>query len=479
MKRKVALIICAIFLTMSVACQPTPEEDYVVQRDGAVIEQKLKATIPVPAETPEAVKQDENASEQASDKTEAPKEEAEKESEEEVSPELAAYRAAVEAYKATLPEHWSDYLETEYIKMPIEADIIVNNVDGFPVYKVRRTDFDTAKLEAIANKIMPNVTGIREGTMALPEEYADAIRSLNERGMTEFAEAMFNEGKRAKEGSYTDATSISFADRPSGHNYVVRLADNTQGQIYIISGSRAEIKTRLNSIIHVADDGMRMYDGSYVGEGDVYLDPPITEEQAKEILDSFLDEMDLTAFCVETVKPARCFSALYREEVNQGWKFGLARSYGYYAMDTFGAGCNGGMLDLDPPESFNKPWYPETLDIYVSENGVEYVQWNSPLEVMECVNPCVELLDFAQIQENLKKLLYAGIADINITVFQPRVSKMVLTVAPQQIQGDAQHAYLMPIWIAFVDWYYLDEDKPDPQVIGINALDGSRAVLVS
>lgn len=168
---------------------------------------------------------------------------------------------------------------------------------------------------------------------------------------------------------------------------------------------------------------------------------------------------------------------MYREEVSQGWKFELARSYGYYAMDTYVAGCNGGMVRLDESESYNQPWYPETLYVYISENGVESVQWNSPLEIMECVNPCVELLDFEQVQENLKKLLLAGVSYIDYTEFQPKVSKLVLTVAPQQIQDDPQHAYLMPIWIAFVDWYYLDEGLLQTQIVGINALDGSRAVL--
>lgn len=220
MKKYVSLILASVLLLLSTACQPTPEEDAVVQRDSAVIEQKLKATVPVPDGTPEATAQ-------ASDQLPA----SDDEEEEEVSPEVAAYRAAVEAYKDTLPEHWSDYLETDYIQMPIEADIVVENVDGFPVYRVKRSDFDIDTLEAIANYMMPNVTGIRDGDTALPEEYAAAIKSLNERNMVEYAEAMFNEAKSAKEGSYTDVSSISFADKPAGHRYVVRLADDTQGQM--------------------------------------------------------------------------------------------------------------------------------------------------------------------------------------------------------------------------------------------------------
>lgn len=464
MKKYVSLILAGILLLLSTACQPTPEEDAVVQRDSAVIEQKLKATVPVPEGTPEGTAQASVPS--ASDEEEA-----------EESPEVAAYRAAVETYKSTLPEHWSDYLETEYIQMPIEADIVVENMDGFPVYRVKRSDFSIETLEAIANYMMPNVTGIRDGDTALPEEYAAAISSLNKRNMVEYAEAMFNEAKSAKEGSYTDVSSISFADKVAGHRYVVRLADDTQGQISVISGSRADIKKRFSSLIHVPDDGMRIFDGSYVGEGDVYLNPSITEEQAREMLDTFLAEVGIDGFCVESVVAARCFSALYREEVSQGWKFLLTRSYGYYAMDTYVAGCNGGMVRLDESESYNQPWYHETLYVYVSEGGVESVQWNSPLKILECVNPCVELLDFEQIQENLKKLLLAGVSYIDYTEFQPKVSKLVLTVAPQQIQDDSQHAYLMPIWIAFVDWYYLDEGLLQTQIVGINALDGSRAVL--
>lgn len=474
MKKITALFLSMILIGACFACQPTPEEDAVVQRDSAVIEQKLKATFSVPKDTPESTVQPSEDAEKDFDKSET----ADGKAEEEVSPEIAAYRAAVEAYKATLPAHWSDYLETDYIQMPIEADIVVENIDGFPVYRVKRSDFDISTLEAIANYMMPNVTGIREGDTALPEEYGAAISSLNKRDMVEYAESIFNQAKGAKEGSYTDVTSISFADKPAGHRYVVRLADDTQGQISVVSNSRAEIKKRFSSLIHIAEEGMRILEGSYEGEGDVYLNPSITEEQAKKMLDTFLSEVGLEGFCVETVTAARCFSALYREEVSQGWKFELTRSYGYYAMDTYGAASDGGLVLFDDPETYNKPWYPETLYVYISESGVEHIQWNNPLEIMECVNPCVELLEFEQIQENLKKLLLAGVSHIDYTEFQPEISKLVLTVAPQQIQDDPQHAYLMPIWIAFVDWYYLDEGLHKTQVIGINALDGSRAVLM-
>lgn len=385
----------------------------------------------------------------------------------------------VEAYKASLPEHWSDSIETDYIQMPIEADVIVENTDGFPVYKVKRSGFNIPLVESLANQILPNVTGIREGTKPLPEEYAAAISSLNKRGMTEYAKYVFEQAQEAEAGSYIDANRITLTDADE-QSYVVRLADGKLGQVYMKdwydTNYRLDISAGFDSIIHLRE--LLSYGGSYDGEGAVILNPSITQEQAKETLNAFLQENNLTDFKVEAVDSGRHFAFLTREEISQGWRFELVRSYGYYAMDVVNAANNSGVLEFDDSESYSKAWNEESLYVYISENGVEYLQWNTPLEIVECVNPCVELMPFEEIQKKEKNLLTLGLSWLDRKWYEtPILTKLVLTVVPQQIKDDADTAYLMPVWVAIIDWYEEDADSHDYEVIAINAIDGSRATM--
>lgn len=454
MKRAFSLLLAGLLLVCFTACQPTPEEEVVTYRDAEALEEKINTT-PAP-ETSETDRE-------ASDKPVTAEE----------------CREMVEAYKATLPSHWSDYIETEYIQMHIEADIVVNNTEGFPVYKVKRRSFDLEKVEAMASWLMPDVTGIREGFRPLPEEYSAAIASLNKRNMTEYAQAVFEEAKEAEPGSYTDADRITLTDADSQF-YVVRLADGTLGQVYMKDYYDMDYHLYLtrgfDSIIHLQQ--LLKYGGSYEGEGDVFLSPSITVEQAREKLDAFLQENGLEEFQEERVEAGRHFAFLTREEISQGWRFELVPSYGYYPMDIIQAASDGGWLRLNKSESYSKPWQEESLYVYISESGVEYVKWNTPMEVTECVNPCVELMDFEEIQKKIKNLLTMGISwfDTGCTE-KPTVTKLVLATVPQQIKDDADTAYLMPVWVAVIDWYDDAVGTHNIEVLALNAIDGSRAEL--
>lgn len=458
MKKISALIAICLLLLIQIACQPTPEEEVVVQRDGVILEEKIHATPKMPEAT-EDVGQEPEAEEEA---TSLP------------TPNMDEIcKAQLEAYKATLPEHWNDYMETSYIKITIDADIVVTNEDSFPVYTVKRGKYDMQKLSDIANKMIPGVTGIREGDMPLPSEYEEAIASLADRGMTEYAKYLFDRQQETEEGSYTETDGISFSDAIK-QEWVVKKSDGTSGHISI-SGNMVRIRTRLEGAIHLQE--VLELDGSYQGEGPVYLSPSITQEQAEAMLETFLRENGLEGLSIQSASAARYFTFLTREEISQGWQFELVRGYGYYPIDTFSLASKSQRLRLSAEDSYGAAWSSENMRVYISENGVEYLQWSDPLEILECVNPCVELLEFEEVQNNLKRLLILGVSWTDSTVFQPTVTKIVLAAAPQQIKDQPGKAYLMPIWVAFLDWHYLDEGVVFTEVVGINAIDSSRAIL--
>lgn len=443
MKKAICLLLVTTLLFTCVACQPTPEEEYVVHRDAEAIEEKLQEGNPVSlGETPE--------------------------------PEMAAsYQEKVEAYKASLPEHWSETFG-DFI---VDADIIVDNTDSFPVYTISRAQFDMKQLEGIANNFFKDVTGIREGYQALKSEYGDAIASLNKRGMADYAQALYSEMIGAPGGSYKDVDRITLLEKKN-QQYVIRLADGTFGSINFFQGYGADYmyfaKGSVDAIVHwketVEDDG------SYIGEGPVEVNPSITAEQGEAMVTAFMKENGLEGFTVASVNAARNFDILYRQEISQGWEFVLIRTHGYYATDTSNGYEGYGWINFEDDTAYSQPWKMETIVIYVCENGVEYFGWNYPKEVTGISAESVELLDFEQIQKNLKKLLPVCV-NFDAGKWTGKITKMVLTVSAQQVKDERDTAYLMPCWVVFIDWYQgKDTQRTSYNMFGINAVDGSRMV---
>lgn len=446
MKKAIALLLAAMLLILCTACQPTPEEEYVVQRDSELIEEKLQAASAAPVgQTPE--------------------------------PEAAtSYREKVEAYKASLPQHWNDEIDA-IIDLTVDADIIVTNEDSFPVYTIARAQFDMKQMEGIANNFFKEVTGIREGLRALPEEYADAITSLNERGLADYAQAMYVEMIGTPGGSYTETDHITLLEKRN-QQYIVRLADGSLGSIKFFQGYGSDYvvfgKGGVRNIIHSQDTIKD--DGSYTGEGPIILNPSITQEQGEEMAAAFLQENGLEGFTLASAELSRNFDILYRQEISQGWHFAFMRTFGYYTVDTSDGYELYGALNNEDDTAYSQPWKREVIRIYVSENGVENFTWEYPMEVTGIASQNAELLDLEQIQQNIKKLLAASIIpELGGTDTSAKIIKLVLTVSAQQMKDERDTAYLMPVWLAIIDWYESGY-RFSYNMFGVNALDGSRAV---
>lgn len=436
MRKCASLLLAILLLGMCLACQPTPEEDAVVSRDSEIIKEKLGSGTPIPVE-----------------QTPAPE-------------DALTYKKQLEAYLAALPDHWSDQIDA-YVDLSIEADIIVDNGDILPVYEISRSTFGCEQVTALANVFFSDVTGIREGREALPEEYAQAIDSLNERGFLKYSMSQFKKMQQAPEGEYTEADEIPLL---SQCDYIVRFGDNNLGEIFF-EDNYIEVTTHLTGMVHLAES--TMIDGSYDGEGPVIVDPPITQEQAEEVLNTFLQDAGLEGFTIESTSAARYFSFLYRQEINQGWRFTLMRTYGYTAINT--SNLSEGLFRYEDTEH-SRAWEREVMHVYVSENGVEFFNWYSPGEITGIAAHNVELMDFEQIQNNAKKLLTAGISWMESDLWKGEMTKMVLTVILQQVPDEPDKAYLMPVWVMLVDWYF-DGDYMSTTGVGINALNSSRAIM--
>ena len=119
MKRICAALLTGLFLLLT-ACQPTPEEDIVVNRGDGALEAAIAATA-VPSEQP---------------------------------------LLPVDEVGQRV-EHWTDELTIRGLTCTIDADIVLPDKKIFPVYRVRQRALDAKTAAQVLDYFLANATGAR------------------------------------------------------------------------------------------------------------------------------------------------------------------------------------------------------------------------------------------------------------------------------------------------------------------------------
>jgi hypothetical protein len=138
-------------------------------------------------------------------------------------------------------------------------------------------------------------------------------------------------------------------------------------------------------------------------------------------------------------------------------------------------------------EAYFKPWMYEKIRIFIDDDGVCYLKWNSPYEVKEIVSEASSMLPFSDIQDVLVKMLpikydYMDTDEFysnKMNITEIRLGLMRIT---EKNVGDS--GLLIPVWDVFGTLTLTGQPgKPNPEegeqsyaytsFITINAIDGS------
>ena len=131
----------------------------------------------------------------------------------------------------------------------------------------------------------------------------------------------------------------------------------------------------------------------------------------------------------------------------------------------------------------------ETIELYVDESGVRWINWQNPVEIGDCVNQNVPLLPFDELQPCIRNLLRACMRNIDsISATGYRMADMYLTAYPIALR-DGKGYVLAPVWYLSFEVYGLDPRSNEIKVdrlqtdqrmaILINAIDGSTVLAPS
>ena len=434
------IIILCLSLALLLACVPTPEEEFVVNKGDGTFEELLLVT---------AAPQTNKIQNEALEETPAPVSEA-------------------------FPESWEDLIETAAMNIPIHAEIRTNG-HPCPIRKVRRHTISKDEAQTIAAAMLPAVSGVWNSTAYSREEYEEALAALSAQGQAGAAKEIFDE---MSDTSLPNEQMESIAEIRIESNDQTFRCENGQYATVSCWGDMLRIDAHRHAVAYSQE--LLEEDGFYPGCGPILLSPSISQEKAEEILYAFLERVGFEGYSVCEAEKAGCFGILNRTEYSQGWNFYLVHSDEYVPIDMQRHGL-GSIFRYESSGVYSAPWHPESMIAYVSENGVESFGWYDPTETVEIVNPDVQLMGFSELQKRIRNMLSAGLswmADLKAPYGDhPIVKALVLTQTLVPVKDEPDAAYLMPTWVVVSDWYGPGNICDYTDFACFNAVDGSPISL--
>ena len=458
--KKIISLLLAIFCLSTMACQPTPELEVVVNKGDHVAEDIIH-------------------------ETKAPMQ---------PTPQNSADVKAVESSESfennsgtfTVPERWKDEIKTKYITVQIDAEIITSGQTVFPVRTVKRTEFTKEMLQPIMDVMFSDVIAYREGTSLSKEDYDEAIRRAVELGKTKRARDLNWEKQQATatDADFIETDRIECTDEPL--QVTMLAADGQKMKASCTSHSGLFLSRRNTGIVYSkedVEDGVLFFGDAEEGEEPEEMAtviPNISLEQAQEQAETFLHDVNIGGFALCKQEEACYFDLEGNAIWSTGWYLQYVRNFEYYPLDVkYYDGATSGFLSYADIPTYNAGMGNESVKIYVSDQGVEDFAWVYPYVMQEVVNEDVRLMQFDEMKEILKRSISVGVAYLKERAgYELRVEQLILTLSVQRVRGEKELAYLMPTWVCMIGVY--DKDLPGNQkcagviAYGFNAIDGTR-----
>ena len=478
MKRKGNTVLALSLLAVMLACQPTPEKEIVVNKADGKMEQMIFSDNSQENESVEATPEN--------------------------SPDAA--QQAQEADPPVFPEHWTEDLSTQHMNLTIDAEIDFGGMTSFPVYEISNADLSNDKKLLIIQALLPEAEAAYEGSSRTKEEIAEklenAMRGAEKR--TENGEVEYVPWERQEEyitelkRQYQSAVSDTEKYRPvqpsdllqTNATYAIREKNGQKG--WMISGkqSKGDIGFEVCNAgleVYVQRESWGVCEVWDEEETPVVMHPNISEETAKDTGERFFHQIGMESPTLVYVEPARIYSSVKCGVISEGYYLRFRQNAGYpviyYPIYTTVGGC----LSIDASEAYSSPWSMETIELYVDESGIRWINWINPVEIGECVNRNVQLLPFEEIQRIIRNLLRAGMRNVEDTSMTGyRMTNMYLTAYPIAL-SDQKGYVLAPVWYLSFEVYGLNPfsnvirvdylEQWERMAILINAIDGSTVLV--
>ncbi|MBR4905296.1 MAG: hypothetical protein IKZ44_00395 [Clostridia bacterium] len=449
MKKRIFILFFTAFMLL--ACQPTPDEPVVLQKDQDLMIQKGEATLPP---------------EQAYTPPEA-------------------------------PERWQYDYEEGALTVHVDAKVTVP--DGpLPMARMRAQGFDQDAVRRLLQYLANGETMITDRTQTVAtkeqlaadleqamqmledgsykdaditeEEWKEHVQDLQE----QYKKAPFEADVKQPENGETDGTF--YQQEASGVLYNCLEAHTDSAIIWIWSPLHADF-----------DASFRYERGDipyYTMNGAVELFPD--SEQSDKIELTYADAMKKVREIIDATGEPLTVTHVYLigDPMNgnvdgivqdaKHWAYAVQCQRTYRGV-TVAAGVPGTTRTDD---LYAIDWEYETMTIILDDKGVARVQWREPLTVTEPISDSTNLLPFdkiAEIAERMLRVVYIQYSDASQEAEQRREiavdirdMKLELIRVREQDNANEKNGVLVPVWVCYGDIVETDYWDGEPDVMFAN-----------
>lgn len=458
--RGIFVMLLAVCCLLS-ACQPTPQEEIVINRGDKVMEEKIAASA-VPTMIPEAP----------------------------VPTEVTRVY--------TFPARWEEtYAAGDKLTLRFEADITQREDGMYPVYSLREKEFTGEEAQALLEAFLPAppisleaLGDVKADWKRRMEDFMETVsqqqerQSLPENQRGDGDDTVFTEEEIKEQMAWfqkqMDAAPESHDSRP-----VTDFSDVQpffQGAYTLEDGTLVHVTLRETGLI--VFKGVKEYE--VIGGKDFAEDNPgyrwreadISLEAAEQAGRQMLEKLGMEGFALLTVKEENVYAGGHTP-LTAGWTLTYARDFGGYPL----------LTSVRPSERLkyaegdgymvNKRIKEERLTLFVNGDGVQRLSYGNAKEIIRLENPGVELLDWEQVQERAKQAFSWCLVPYNEDyAYTYSVYKAALTYHVLR-QADSEEYYAVPCWVFYFDegdeWALKDRAEGNVliEALYINAIDGS------
>lgn len=448
------------------ACQPTPENEVVVNKGDGVLEQRI-------AEAQEREMQV-----------------AEVQSSSVPTPSPTPY---------VLPDGWQLELELTNFQVNIDAEIEMSS-GPYPIIRLSQSSF--SKMDDVLSTLMEQVISTPVGRRQGLKNYEDYAKMLERKALGRYdsdshsfvpysKEEQQEVDAEVKEITALMKTALHKGEYDEEGEFVTTpetkytyVTENGEEWYVIIEENRFSISS--NSSFHLYPESYYIHYKEAPTDPDPtpYPNVRISEEQAmiaaQQILDSITDVQWELIGSERAGLLKSSYNVLTEEATtNQGYLLTFTRKIGNTPFLNYQEDGSDRLHFDDTPYAATLSF--ETLQIFVDEKGIRQITWTNPINIEETVANDIELLPFEKIQDIFVQTLKNGLSwaqehptsngELNPTRIG-RVEKIIFAYAHIQEKDNVDKYLAVPAW--FFTYRTGTNDLDLPVYITINAVDGTR-----
>lgn len=392
-----------------------------------------------------------------------------------------------------------DYINEEVdtringLTIRINSKIEMPNTQQFPVISTKPSRFSEEKIKEILDYFAPDVKFYRNAYQITKTQLIDQLLAYSQQGF--YSESESEKAKNITEDERLETiedykkniTEVPDISERTYVNFAAIVNNDTMDFYDVENGLPIGIEYGINSdaIISVTNTGNGSYTSSLIFDRGGVVQPDsmlqeddqcvgdvnIVQSEAKEKARNVIEDLGIDGMILASIEKARKLDRFNSRIISKGYYCIYMRRIG--EMNTIDIGTSvsvntGNNIEYVPP------WQQEKIYIFVGEEDIESFYWVGLSEIDETISNNVALLPFDDVKQRMRKQLkykYAWTANIEDSKMDINVNQIVFGIALIGTKNKPNIGILVPAWYIMYNISFDNIDSNDVMVL--NAIDGS------